>query len=187
MSNPKNSNIDAIFSVEKEKSKEKVTYPEQQGKAPAVILSSADAYIYDRMKAQPRDLDEVDVKVIEKSVPGRHRLSLPDELSHHEKKYTFKWIFKRKQAIDNACDVIGWVLVNKTYFPDLPNHLFTANGSLERGDSILAFMPKARAEEIRRKPGELSRQAIKSRFESHKDDPNYYVPKDEDSERVVGI
>ena len=155
--------------------------------SPTVLLSSADVYIYDRMKSQPKDLQSVDLKVEDKNVPGRHRLSLPEELSLHEKKYTFKWIFKRKQAIDEACDIKGWVLVNKTYFPDLPNHLFTANGSMERGDAILAFMPRARAEAIRRKPGELSRAAIKTRFDAHKDDPNYYVPKDEDAERVVGI
>lgn len=159
----------------------------QNQTTPTVLLSSTDVYIYDRMKSQPKDLESVDLKVEEKHVPGRHRLSLPEELSLYEKKYTFKWLFKRKQAIDEACDIKGWVLVNKTYFPDLPNHLFTANGSMERGDAILAFMPREKAEAIRRKPGELSRNAIKTRFESHKDDPNYYVPKDEDSERVVGI
>jgi hypothetical protein len=78
--------------------------------------------------------------------------------------------------------------VNKWYFPDLPNHLFTANGSIERGDNILAFMSRARAEEIRKRPAELSRNAVKARFEAHKNDPNYYVPKDEETgSKVVGI
>jgi hypothetical protein len=155
--------------------------------SPTVLLSSADAYVYERMKSQPKSLDEVDVKVEEKIVPGQHRLSLPNEIKAFEKKYAFKWIFKRPQAISEACDLRGWVLANKTYFPELPNHLFTANGSIERGDSILAFMPQARAEILRRKPGELSRSAIKTRFDAHKDDPNYYVPKDEEDSKVVGI
>lgn len=160
---------------------------ESQASTPTVLLSQTDAYIYERMKSQAKDLASIDVQVLEKNVPGTHRLSLPAELSQYEKKYAFKWLFKRPQAISEACDIKGWVLLNKTYFPDLPNHLFTANGSIERGDSILAFMPQARAEEIRRKPGELSRSAIKTRFEAHKESANFYVPKDNEDERVVGI
>lgn len=173
---------ETIMSTDEVKS---VPMPEAK---PTVLVSNTDAYIWDRMKGQPKTLKEVDVRVEEKRDPNRHRLSLPKEIEAYEKKYTFRWIFKRKQAIDDACDIKGWVLVNQWYFPDLPKHLFTSNGSVERGDNILAFMSREKAEEIRRKPGELSRAAVKARFEAHKGDPNYYVPSDEETGRnVVGI
>ena len=144
-----------------------------------VLLSNADAYVHDRMKGQPRTLEEVDVKVLDKEgMEGKHRLSLPEELEPFKKKYGFRWLFKHKQAIDYACDVRGWVLLNRTYFPDLPRHLFTVSGSVERGDSILAFIPKAKAEEILKEPGEKSNQVKEAAFNKHKDDPRFYAPKE---------
>lgn len=155
---------------------------------PQVLVSSTDAYIFDRMKGQPKSLADIDVQIVTERKPGQHRLSLPNELLPYDDKYTFRWVYKAKRAIDEACDVKGWVLANRFYFPDLPNHLFTANGSIERGDNILAFMSKKKAEELRKRPAELSNQIKTSTFEKHKGDSRYYVPKDEETEdRVVGI
>ena len=158
---------------------------------PMRILSDKDSYVYERMQSQPVSLDKVDVKVLEKQAPDKHRLSLPDEMLDLEKKYTFKWLFKNKRAIDDACDRKGWVLANKSYFPNLPNHLFTVTGAIERGDNILAFMPKAKAEELRKVPLDKANEIMRNTMARHKDNPNYYTPKDEESEgddnKVIGI
>lgn len=160
---------------------------ETRSVAPQVLVSSTDAYIWDRMKSQPKSLKDIDVQVVTERQPGLHRLALPKELNEYETKYTFRWIFKNKRAIDEACDVKGWIIVSRTHFSGLPNHLFTANGSIERGDNILAFMPRAKAEAMRQRPGDTSRQMLNSTIGKHKDDPNYYVPKDEEEDNVVGL
>ena len=153
---------------------------------PRVLLSNADAYVHDRMKGQPKTLDEVDIKVIDKEgLEGKHRLSLPEELEPFKSKYGFRWLFKNKQAIDYACDVRGWVLVNRTYFPDLPRHLFTVSGSIERGDSILSFIPREKAIEILKEPGEKSNQVKQAAFEKHRDDPRFYSPKESKTEEGI--
>ena len=135
--------------VEKEKSSE-----------PLVIMSETDAYIHERLKSQPKSFG--DVKVIERFEEGQHVLSLPKELKEFKGKYSFRWLNKNKRAIDRALDVIGWNLVNRSIFSKLPDHLFTANGVIERGDAILAFMPEKQAEFIRRRPGEISRERVKN-------------------------
>ena len=60
--------------------------------------------------------------------------------------------------------MVGWTLVNRTYFPDAPKWLFTASGGVEVGDSILAFMPAKRAVAIRLEPGVRSRNKVQSRM-----------------------
>lgn len=172
--------------IESEKQK-KSESEEEPERASQVLVSHTDAYVHDRMKGQPKTLDEVDIKVMEPHQGNRHRLSLPRELEQYTKKYAFRWLMKTKRAIDEACDVKGWVLVNRTHFPDLPKHYYTVNGSIERGDTILAFMPQARANELRQVPGQLSNDRIKQQFDRHKDNPNFYVPKDEETEQVIGI
>lgn len=159
------------------KVRQQVETPERTERTERVLLSTADAYIHDRLQSQPKNLDEIDVKVVDNE-EHKHRLSLPDELVSYEKKYGFRWLFKHKQAIDYACDVRGWLLVNRTHFSELPSHCFSVSGSIERGDSILAFMPIEKAELIRREPGEKSRAVIKATYDKHKDDPNFYVPKE---------
>lgn len=168
--------------VKKQVSEEVV--PDRQ---PTVIVSNTDAYIYDRLKGQPKTLDEVanNVDVIKKE--GKHQLSLPDEIEALTDRFAFRWLMKNKKAIDYACDVRGWVLVTRAHLGGLPNHLFTVNGTIERGDTILAYMSKARAEKLRQEPGKLSREIVKSQFNKHKNDPRYYVPKDEEAQHVVGI
>lgn len=161
--------------------------PVEEAQNPTILVTHTDAYIHERMKAQPKTLDDIIVEVSTEPTPEKHRLSLPDELKPHYAKYTFRWIFKSKRAIDEACDIRGWVLANRTHFPELPRHLFTVNGSIERGDNILAFMPNERAKYLRSKPGDESRARIQGQLDKHKDNPNYYVPEDSESKEVVGI
>ena len=158
----------------------------KEEQAPTVLVTHTDAYIHERIKSQPKSIEDLSVEVGEQN-PNRHRLSLPDELKPYEKKFSFRWIFKNKRAIDEACDVRGWVLANRMYFPDLPKFLFAMSGCIERGDNILSFMPKERAEKLRKEPGEKSRAVLQATFSKHKDNPNYYVPKDDDDEHVIGI
>jgi hypothetical protein len=120
---------------------------------PKILVTHTDAYIHDRIKAQPKSLKEIDVKVEEKINPNQHRLSLPHEFEELKRKYAFRWIFKSKRAIDEACDQRGWILFSRIYFPDFPGHFFSVNGTFERGDNILAFMKRERAEELRKKYG----------------------------------
>ena len=155
--------------------------------APQVLVSNTDAYIYDRLRGQPQTLEDVEVKVVGSKKDGVHQLSLPEELKIYEDRFAFYWIYKNKKAIDRACDVRCWTIVSRVHFSDLPAHLFTVNGCMERGDNILGFMPRKRAEELRRNPGQISSDIVKSQFNKHKDDPRYYAPKDDESERVVMI
>ena len=150
------------------------TVAAQQG-APSVIvtqLSELDSYIVQRQRGQPKTLAEVEARVqrLENLNRDRHRLTLPDYFEQksydHEasKPFVFRWLFKEKKAIDRALNDIGWTLVNRTYFPDAPEYLFTANGGIEVGDSILAFMPAKRALAIRLEPSRRSQQKLNSRM-----------------------
>lgn len=161
---------------------------------PTVLLSQADAYVHERIKAQPKTREEMDVKLEEKFNPNQHRLTLPKELDPFLDRYTFHWIFKKEQAISEACDVKGWILVNRSHFPELEKkagHLFSVTGSVERGDLILGFMKRERAERIRKEVSQRSTDAVKSRIGAHKNNPNFYVPKDtsedDGSSQVIGL
>lgn len=159
--------------------------PTEEREPTRVLLSDTDAYIHDRMKGQPKTLSDVEVQ--ERKQPDEwHRLTLPPELKRFESRFAFRWLFKHPQAISQACDVRGWVLVNRTHFDSLPIHLFTANGSIERGDSILAFMPLDRAKKIREESGRKSTEAVRARLTAHENDPNFYKPKEE-GENIVMI
>jgi len=164
----------SFFNKKPEQSETK-TPTEAQPEIQRILMSEADAYIADLMKGQPKTLDEVQVKVMDKDT-NVHRLSLPKELEQFEDKFVFRWLMKDKRSLDYSCGVRGWVIVSSRHFGNLPRHLFTANGSIERGDSILGFISRERAEEIRREPGEKSTNLIKGTFQKHKDDPRYYTP-----------
>ena len=115
--------------------------------------------------------------------------------------YVFHWGRKDKRGFDWNINVRGWLVVNKAYFPHIPDHLFSANGAVEVGDSILLFMPAKRALELRRAPGERSRELIKSRMtrvkggvlmSSSPDDPAVYMPEggnadDDDTVATPGL
>lgn len=137
-----------------------------------IQVSEIDAHIADRLKGQPDEI--VDIKLKQKD--GVHYLTLPKELDRYSEKYAFKWIFKHKKSIDYHLDVRGWFIVKKEMFPELPRHLFTVNGAIERGDVILGVIPRSKAEKFRKEPGEKSRRILNSQFEKHEDDPRFYTP-----------
>ena len=154
-----------------------------------VVHSELDAMVLDRLKSQPKSLDEIDSEVVVQPKEGIHKLTLPNELEPYKKKYAFCWIFKRKQSIDEACDQLHYKLTNRSYFPELPDHIFSARGVIERGDNILAFRPIHIDEEMRKVPGLESLERIKARTVAHEGDPNFYVPQAESKEdgKVVGV
>lgn len=157
--------------------------------APTVILSNVDAHIYERLKEQPKTLAEIEVRVPKYDRVG-HILQLPKELETHRKKYSFKWIYKKQKAIDHNLDNLGFSLVNRIYFPELPKHLFSAQGCIERGDAILGFTTVKRAEFLRSEPGRISMERVKSLpMEKWKDGgEKYYKPdltQEKDGEQVV--
>lgn len=181
---------DIPAAVQSEKKPEKKA-PAQAGNPEIqnlVIHSELDAFMIDRIKSQPQSLEEIDSEVIVTSDKVKHQLSLPDELKPYEEKYAFCWIFKRKQAIDEACDIYHYKFANRLYFSDLPDHLFSARGIMERGDNVLMFRPKKIDQEMRKVPGIESTNRIKDREKAHEGDPNFYVPKPEGEEKkVVGV
>jgi len=175
----------------KQENKTQQSVPAAEEKTPTVLLSQADAYVHERIKAQPKTRDEVDVKIEDKFDVNHHRLTLPKELDPFLKKYAFHWIYKKEQSISEACDVKGWVLVNRTHFPELPNHLFSVTGSIERGDLILGFMKQERAERYRKEVAAKSSENVKARIGAHKGNPDFYVPsdssEDDGSSKVIGL
>lgn len=141
--------------------------------SPVTILSPLDSYIRERMKEQPSSLEEVvsRAEVRERTAPGQHRLQLPDffqALSHDNVSqpgpYMFRWLFKDKRSIDRALNVTGWTLATRTYFPGAPRYLFTANGGVEIGDAILAFMPAKKALALREAPAQISQDKLKAQM-----------------------
>lgn len=172
-----------------DKQEKKIAVPASS--TPTVLLSQADAYVHERIKAQPKTLKDIDIQVEEKVDPNFHRLSLPKELDPYIKKWTFHWIMKNPRAISEACDLKGWVLVNRTHFPELPGHLFSVTGSIERGDLILGFMKSTKAEKYRSDVALKSREMVKSRIGAHEGNPDFYVPRDKseegDTSKVIGL
>lgn len=150
-------------------------------------LSVEDTYVADRMKSQPKSLEEVFTMEDKRYAPHEHRLSLPKELKAYEKKFCFRWINKRKRAVDEAVDIKGWVIANKVLFPDVPKHLFSMSGAIERGDAILGFMPLKKAEAIRKAPGDKSSDLVKSQLSKGtiplpKGKSGFYKPEDTSAE-----
>ena len=149
---------------------------------PVVLVSEMDAYIHERMKGQPHTMADIDAKVMKNYDEPQSILEIPKELKKLEDKYSFCWVSKKKRSIDEYIDVLEFSFVNRALFQNLPKHLFTANGSIERGDLILAFLPKAQAELLRNRPGEISREKVKSTLVQNLDnwkdtgDDKFYKP-----------
>ncbi len=200
--------------IEKEEVREKEDRP-------LTIMTEGDAYISERMKAQPRALEEIEVVTHEDRL-GIHRLSLPEyfepfsydctrgisckahgwvkdrviyglnmEMDRWNQtkngKYVFRWVSKKKRALDEAINVRGWYLVNRSFsdFNEAPKILFSANGGVENGDSILGFMSIKKAISMREKPAKDSQDRVNSEAKKHEGHPNFYEAK-LDSERVEG-
>lgn len=168
---------------EKIKTELKTDFKNESKQAPTTLIAAnkEDVYVAQLAASQPDTLEEAeDRDIIVKE--GNHRLTLPDEVQTMFKKrgYAPRWIFKDKRALDHAVKQRGWNLVTRVYFPDLPDHLFSATGVIEQGDSILGFMPEKKAKELRTAPGLRSMERVKNLpIEKWKDDPSgerYYKP-----------
>lgn len=92
-------------------------------------------------------------------------------------KYVFRWLNKNKRALDFSINVRGWYLVNRLFFKDAAKLLFSINGGVENGDSILGFMPVQKALVIRNKPSEESQNRVNSEEKKHEGHPAFYKPK----------
>ena len=178
-------------SVEKETVVQATPVATEQESKPFVIKTELDAYITERVKGQPSSLAEVVAKVEPRTQVGR--LSLPDELEKvsydctvmnpsckfhlwgfdeerrkwdytNRGQFIFRWLTKNKRALDEALDVREWVIVNRQLFPQLPKYLVSANGIVERGSAILAFMAVEKALRLRRAPVEKSKERVQSRI-----------------------
>jgi hypothetical protein len=158
------------------------------------IMSEEDSYIADRMKSLPKTIDEVMLIKERHYKPGEHRLTLPKEFKEYEDRVTFRWINKKKRAIDEAI-LKGWVLVNRTNFYAVANkakHLFGMNSAVEKGDCILAFISKPIADGIRKAPGEKSSAIIKQQLSKGKDElgkgqSGFYTPKSSVEKEDEGV
>lgn len=156
---------------------------------PQVIrqVTENDAYIADLITSGPKTVEDIEVRDYTEQ-NGRHRLSLPMQLEKkYGKKYAFRWVNKKKQAVDHAVFNRRWVIVNRMLFSDMPKVFFTANGTIENGDLILCFMPMEAAERLRRQPGEISLQRVKDlpmeKWKNAGEDSPFYKPKAGQEER----
>ena len=162
----------------------KVAFKDEVKQSPNTLIAAnkEDVYIAQLAASQPDTLEEAEDRTISVK-EGHHRLTLSTELQEMFKKkgYAPRWIYKDKRALDHAVKQRGWNLVTRVYFPDLPDHLFSATGVIEQGDSILGFMPEKKALKLRTEPGLRSMERVKNLpIEKWKDDPSeerYYKPK----------
>lgn len=177
---------DRIESEEKAEIKEELKKePVQPGEIvrnPTVLMSELDSTILDRVRSQPKTLDDVENIEVPKQAQGRHRLSPPEELKPYMARFVFCWIYKHKRAIDEACNQYHWVLTNRTYFPDLPDYLFSTSGGIEQGDMILAFRSHKVEEEMRKIPIQQSKEEIRKHIGAHEGDPGFYTPQSDEWE-----
>jgi hypothetical protein len=168
---------------------EKVVVKEEtevQETAPILqMLAEDDRYIVDRMKSQPKTLDDVLMVKERRYAPGEHRLTLPKEFKAYEDKLSFRWLNKKKRSIDDAI-IKGWIIVNKTIFPEVAKkskYLFSTSGAIERGDAVLACIKKEIAESIRKAPGLKSTAYLKNNLNKgtqplQKGQSGFYKPED---------
>lgn len=151
---------------------------------PLVITSHTNAYIHDRLKSGPKSWDDVKVEVVDDERDSKWNvLVLPKDVedSFRKRNITPRWVNKREQSISRALDVRGWMIANRLLFPELKSHLFTANGTIERGDAILCFMPKERADALRAEPGKRSAERVKNlpidKWKVDQGGDKYYKPR----------
>lgn len=157
-----------------------------------VIMTELDSQIFDKVRTQT---DNIDVAINRRESGGLHRLSLPidfeqysydctrgDTCTIHSKdkkgqvisgrgKYTFRWVYKHKRAIDEATNVSGWLFSSQSFFPSVNPILFSSSGVVEEGDNILCFMPHEKAERIRLYPRERSQELLRGRMTPSKKSP----------------
>lgn len=154
--------------------------PVEENNKTIVIKTEIDSYIADILKGGPQTKEEIQVRDYT-PIEGKHRLSLPDEIEKkYGRKYAFRWINKHKRAIDNAINNRRWLIVNRTLFSDMPKYLFTNNGTIENGDTILGFMPMEMAERLRREPRDRSTALVRDlpmeKWKDKREDSPFYKP-----------
>ena len=171
------------------KAMKKVTekVPQETSDSPQAmtIMTNTDAYINERMKGQAASVEDVLGRKAAMRDDTSHRLELPNYFKKFsydhpqvggKGKLVFRWIYKHKRAIDYAMNVRNWVLVNRRHFKDAPRHLFSANGGVEEGDNILAWIPAQEALTLRNAPGKKSSEHLRA-IKSKGDEEGFYHAK----------
>lgn len=163
----------------KETPKDKVAVKETV-QAPIVLRTEMENYLSDIIASQPKTVEEMEIRDFTPE-NGAHRLSLPKKIEEkYGKKYAFRWVNKKKDWLDRATIIRKWMIVNRVFMPDLPKYLFTAIGTIENGDAILCFMPIAKAERLRKEPGNLSRERVQDlpmeKWKNAGEDSPFYKP-----------
>lgn len=157
---------------------------------PTVIMTQIDSYLHEVIQSQPKEIEDAVSHILSLSEDtGLHRLSLPEYFEkqsydctrgttcpYHTKdskgqvtnhgKFVFRWILKDKRAIDHAKTIRGWVIVSRMLgdFRGSPETLFSANGGVEIGDTLLMVMPVERAMKLRRFPGQVSMERLRGQM-----------------------
>lgn len=154
--------------------------------APVRVMSSEDSTIADLVKEQPTLEQLSQMTISYRKVPDL--LAFPEEvLAKHGKEYHFAWLNKGKD-LSVKLRTTGWVLCNRTNSPYIRSHRFGGHGAVEQAGMLLAFMPKAMADEMYAAPGRQSaakvKYALKDRFEQQDPDApiGFYKPVDNGGE-----
>lgn len=160
---------------------------QSENNRPVIIQTEIDSYISEIIRGGPQSVEDIQVRDYSQ-VAGKHRLSLPTEIEKkYGRKYAFRWINKKKDWIDRAIHIRRWLIVNRALFSDMPKYLFTANGTIENGDTILGFMPIAEAKRLRQEPADLSASRVKElpmeKWKEKGEDSPFYKPDLGSSER----
>lgn len=154
--------------------------------APVRVMSEGDSTIADLVKEQPTIEQISQMTVVNRKIPDL--LAFPEEvLAKHGKEYHFAWLGKNKE-LATKLRTNGWVLCNRTNCPWIKPHRFGGHGALEQAGMLLAFMPKAIADQMYAAPALSSQAKVKHYtdgiFKSQdKDAPaQFYKPVDKGGE-----
>lgn len=150
------------------------------------VMSSEDTMVSDLVAEQPTLAQIAEMKVVHRRVPNL--LEFPEEvLARHGKEYHYAWLTKDKN-LSVKLRTSGWVLCNRTNSPYIKPHRFGGHGAVEQAGMLLAFMPKALADQMYLAPALASQAKVKyateERFKNQdKDAPvQFYKPTDSGSE-----
>lgn len=150
---------------------------------PVRVMSNEDSLVADLVKEQPTPEQISQMKIVHHKIPNL--LEFPEEiLAKHGKEYHFAWLPKGKE-LTSKLRTNGWMLVNRTSCPWVKPHRFGTHGALEQSGMLLAFMPKAMADQMYNMPALQSQAKVKhytdGMFKNQdKDAPaQFYKPEDD--------
>lgn len=127
--------------------------------APVRVLSQDDSQVAEFVKEQPTVEQIEQMTVIHHKIPNL--LEFPDEvLAKHGKEYHFAWLPKGKD-LSTKLRTNGWVLCTRTTCPWIKPTRFGSHGGLEQAGMLLAFMPKAMADQMYSQPALQSQAKVK--------------------------